>query len=175
MKMRIAYKKMPSLEIDECSGVKLAFLTEVMKRVDMLEIIERDLSGCVLEVIGVDSENMQKINFAHRGKDSATDVLSFPLDVEFVGAVSQHSELGFEKGLNPCLGSVIINTELAGYVAQKLGHSLNDEITLLFIHGLLHILGYDHEVDNGEQRAMEQRIIESLGLGKGLIVREMGE
>lgn len=167
----MTYKKMPSLEIDECSGVELMFLTEVMERVDALGIIERDLSACMLEVIGVDSENMHEINFTHRGKDSTTDVLSFPL--ELAEMVSLESE--FEGGFNPCLGSVIINTELAGCVAQKCGHSLHDEITLLFIHGLLHILGYDHEVDNGEQRAMEQKIIESLGLDKGLIVREMGE
>lgn len=71
-----------------------------------------------------------------------------------------------------CLGSVVINVELAQSVAQRLGHSTQDEIALLFIHGFLHILGYDHEVDNGEQRALEQKIIESLDLGESLIVRE---
>lgn len=173
--MRITYKRMPSLEIDECSGVELVFLTGVIEKMDTLGIIERDLSACVLEVIGVDSESMREINFTHRGKDSTTDVLSFPLDVEFAGVVSENSGSELNGELKPCLGSVIINTELAGCVAKKLEHSLNDEITLLFIHGLLHILGYDHEVDNGEQRAMEQMIVESLGLGRGLIVREMGE
>lgn len=155
---------MPCLEIDEYSGVELGFLSDVMHRIDTFGVIEQDLSAYVLEIIGVDSVEMQEINLAHRGKDSTTDVLSFPLHTQ-----------NLEMGVNTCLGSVIINTELSSLVAQNQGHSLNDEITLLFVHGFLHILGYDHEVDCGEHRALEQRIIESLGLGKGLIVRELGD
>ncbi len=93
-------------------------------------------------------------------------MLSFPLDVS--EGVDSHI---LAKQMKICLGSVVINYELAEQVAKKQGHSTQDEISLLFIHGFLHILGYDHEVDNGEQRALEQKIIESLGLKESLIVR----
>jgi len=52
-----------------------------------------------------------------------------------------------------------------------LGHSYNDEVTLLFIHGLLHLLGFDHEVDNGQMREEERKLIEYFSLPKSLILR----
>jgi probable rRNA maturation factor len=69
------------------------------------------------------------------------------------------------------IGSVVINLDLAKEMATNLNHSTEDEIALLFIHGLLHILGYDHEVDNGEMREMEEKIISKFSLPKSLIVR----
>lgn len=72
------------------------------------------------------------------------------------------------------LGSVVINLDLAELKAAQLGHGRDDETALLFTHGLLHVLGYDHESDDGQMRAKECEIIEKFGLPKSLIVRTEG-
>ena len=112
-----------------------------------------------LELIITNDENIKQLNKEHRGVDKATDVLSFPLeDIDFMP-----------------LGSIVISIDMAKKVANSLGHSVDDEITLLFIHGLLHLLGFDHEVDNGEMREKEEEIIKHFNLPKSLIVRVEGE
>ena len=72
------------------------------------------------------------------------------------------------------LGSVVINLDLVELKAAQLGHGRDDETALLFTHGLLHVLGFDHESDNGQMRAKECEIIEKFRLPKGLIVRTEG-
>lgn len=72
------------------------------------------------------------------------------------------------------LGSVVINLDLVELKAAQLGHGRDDETALLFTHGLLHVLGYDHESDNGQMRAKECEIIEKFRLPKSLIVRTEG-
>ena len=73
--------------------------------------------------------------------------------------------------LHAPLGCIVINTELVAAKAAELGHSEDDETALLFTHGLLHVLGYDHENDAGEMRAKECEAIEKFSLPKSLIVR----
>ena len=87
--------------------------------------------------------------------DKTTDVLSFPID-DFPHAP---------------LGSIVINYELAEQKAKEFGHGAEEEITLLFIHGMLHLLGFDHEVDTGQMRDMEKSWITQYDLPKSLIVR----
>ena len=72
------------------------------------------------------------------------------------------------------LGSVVINLDLAELKAAQLGHGRDDETALLFTHGLLHVLGFDHESDGGQMRAKECEIIEKFRLPKSLIVRTEG-
>ena len=72
------------------------------------------------------------------------------------------------------LGSVVINLDLVELKAAQLGHGADDETALLFTHGLLHVLGYDHENDGGQMRAKECEIIEKFRLPKSLIVRTEG-
>ena len=72
------------------------------------------------------------------------------------------------------LGSVVINLDLVELKAAELGHGRDDETALLFTHGLLHVLGYDHESDDGQMRAKECEIIEKFRLPKSLIVRTEG-
>lgn len=72
------------------------------------------------------------------------------------------------------LGSVVINLDLVELKATQLGHGTDDETALLFTHGLLHVLGYDHESDDGQMRAKECEIIEKFRLPKSLIVRTEG-
>ena len=72
------------------------------------------------------------------------------------------------------LGSVVINLDLVELKAAQLGHGTDDETALLFTHGLLHVLGFDHESDSGQMRAKECEIIEKFRLPKSLIVRTEG-
>lgn len=72
------------------------------------------------------------------------------------------------------LGSVVINLDLVELKAAQLGHGRDDETALLFTHGMLHVLGYDHESDDGQMRAKECEIIEKFCLPKSLIVRTEG-
>ena len=72
------------------------------------------------------------------------------------------------------LGSVVINLDLVELKAVQLGHGRDDETALLFTHGLLHVLGFDHESDDGQMRAKECEIIEKFRLPKSLIVRTEG-
>ena len=172
MTLQTQYTKsspMPRLDIDENSPYKQQ-LENLLLEILNLGLIKGDFSHCNLEVVFVDSKTMREINRTHRGKDSTTDVLSFPLECDF-DFQSLDDTAPFER----LLGSIVINTELAKAMSESYNHTLIDEISLLFIHGFLHILGYDHEVDNGEQRALEQCIIESIGLKQSLIVRVQGD
>ena len=108
-----------------------------------------------IELIITNNSEIQQLNKEFRDKDKPTDVLSFPLeDAPFMP-----------------LGTIVISLDKAKEVAHKLNHKVDDEIALLFIHGLLHLLGYDHEVDKGEMREKEKEIIEHFNLPKSLIIR----
>lgn len=126
---------------------------------DLLQEIAIFLSKKDIELIITDDEEIKHLNSAFRSKDKPTDVLSFPFD-----------DMGIVGGDLP-LGSVVINIEMAKSVSDKIGHSLEAEIALLFIHGCLHLLGYDHENDSGEQRAKEEELINLFNLPKSLIMR----
>ena len=120
-----------------------------------LEDIYNHLTNKDIELILTTDEEIKELNKIHRNKDKATDVLSFPLE---------------DMPQMP-LGSIVISLDTAKRVANELGHSIEEEIKLLFIHGLLHLLGYDHETDNGEMREKEKEIIEKFNLPKSLIIR----
>jgi len=124
----------------------------------LLERIYHEHASRDVELIIIDSHTMHEINHEHRGMDKTTDVLSFPID-DFPHAP---------------LGSILINYELAREKANELGHTHEEEIALLFIHGLLHLLGFDHEVDAGEMREKEACIIQANALPASLIVRTEG-
>jgi probable rRNA maturation factor len=123
--------------------------------VAILEKIATSFTKKPIELLITDNETIQNINKEYRNIDKPTDVLSFPF------TPSKHSPLG----------SIVISSEYVKNVAQKLGHTPTQELTLLFIHGLLHLLGYDHEVDNGEMRLEEEKIIKKYNLPNSLIVR----
>jgi probable rRNA maturation factor len=122
---------------------------------DSLEGILSSLSDKSLEVIVVDNDTIASINAEYRGKNAPTDVLSFPLE-----------DIGMGM-----LGSIVISIDKAIEKSHEFNHSLEDEMKLLFIHGLLHLLGYDHEVDNGQMREKEKEIILKYNLPSSLIVR----
>lgn len=125
----------------------------------ILDIIAQKLTNADIELLLVDSKTMQQINLKERKIDKTTDVLSFPL------RYIPHFPIG----------SIVINTDLAMTKANELGHTIDEEIALLFTHGLLHILGYDHENDDGQMRRKEIEILNELNLPDSLIVRTLDE
>lgn len=123
--------------------------------ISLCEEILNDVSNDDIELILVDSNEIKSLNKEYRGIDKPTDVISFP----------------FEKIPNIPIGSIVINADKVVEKSAEFGHSKDEEFTLLFLHGLLHVLGYDHEKDNGEMRKKEREIIEKFSLPKSLIVR----
>jgi probable rRNA maturation factor len=124
--------------------------------ISSLEKIAQTLTKKDIELLVVKNDEIQVLNKEHRKIDKATDVLSFPLDYDFP---------------NMPLGSIVISTDFVEEKSKEYGHSFNEEFSLLFIHGILHLLGYDHEVDDGEHRAKEEELIKKFKLPDSLIVR----
>jgi len=124
---------------------------------EALEKIALSLSNKEVELIITGDATIQALNHTHRGKDTPTDVLSFPL--ESVG-----------QAMMP-LGSIVIAESFIRRKAIELGHTPQEELSLLFIHGMLHLLGYDHENDEGQMREKEKMLIGQFGLPQSLIVR----
>jgi probable rRNA maturation factor len=104
----------------------------------------------------VPDARVQALNRRFRRKNTPTDVLSFPAD---------------ERGY---LGDVVIAAGVATRQARDAGHSLQTELRVLALHGLLHLLGYDHETDDGRMARMERRLRVKGGLREGLIERAPG-
>jgi len=129
----------------------------------ILEDIVKIHTSREIDLIVCYNVTIQKYNKEYRGKDQATDVLSFPIENDII----------IDNDIIP-LGSIIISIDFVHDKAREFNHSSTDEFTLLFIHGLLHLLGYDHEEDNGEMREMEESIIREMNLPKSLIVRTEG-
>ncbi len=123
-----------------------------------LQKITTSLTKKDIELIIISNDEIQQINKEYRDIDKPTDVLSFPYE---------------DMPMSP-LGSIVISADLVTAKAEELGHTKENEFALLFIHGLLHLLGYDHEIDNGEMRQEEERLIDALNLPKSLIVRTQG-
>lgn len=103
-----------------------------------------------------DNENIHKINLEHRGIDRPTDVLSFPM-IEFDEDGNADS-LDFEyDGDLVMLGDIVISTEQAVLQAKEFGHSIKRELAFLCAHSMLHLLGYDHEVSEEDEKIMFQK------------------
>lgn len=140
--------------------------TKITVSIDLLEKIAQSLTSREIELIVTDNKTIQALNSEHRSKNNVTDVLSFPIDSDFVD-----SDFGKETVPGMPLGSIVISTDLVKEKSAEFGHTVEDELSLLFIHGLLHLLGFDHEVDHGGMRKKEKEIIETFNLPSSLIVR----
>lgn len=135
--------------------------TDLPVNIKILEKIALSLSVKEIELMIIDDKTMQSLNFKYRNKNYKTDVLSFPIEAPF----TEQSIFGMP------LGSIVISADLVKEKADEFGHTIQDELSLLFIHGLLHLLGFDHETDDGEMRMREKEIIEAFELPSSLIVR----
>jgi len=111
-----------------------------------------------IELIITTNSEIQQLNKQYRQIDKATDVLSFPYE---------------DMPMAP-LGTIIISKDFVIEKAKEFGHTQNDEFSLLFIHGLLHLLGFDHEIDDGQMREKEEELIKKFYLPSSLIVRTEG-
>ncbi|MDR3162313.1 MAG: rRNA maturation RNase YbeY [Helicobacteraceae bacterium] len=121
-----------------------------------LEEIAARLSEKTIELILTSDEEIEKLNVEFRSVDKATDVLSFPTEGFFAAP----------------LGSVVISIDTAKRQAEEFGHSIESEIAILFLHGVLHLLGYDHESDEGEMIAAENALQKEFSLPTALIERQ---
>jgi probable rRNA maturation factor len=102
-----------------------------------------------LAVVLAGDRTLRTLNARYRGKDKPTDVLSFPGP-------------GGEEGL----GDVVISLETAARNARALGRTLPQELDVLALHGFLHVLGYDHETDDGTMDRLERRLRRKLLPGR---------
>ncbi len=105
----------------------------------------------------VGDREMARMNEAFRGKFFTTDVLSFPWQGDREGSAGGGEFANF-------LGDVVISAETARRSARAAGQSVQRELAWLILHGLLHLLGYDHETDSGEMTALEHSLRRRLGL-----------
>jgi probable rRNA maturation factor len=115
------------------------------------------LKGIVSVLLTTDAA-IKKLNRNFRGKNKATDVLSFPASGVSRGEVA---------------GDLAISVDTARKQSGEQGHSLSVEIRVLILHGLLHLAGYDHETDNGEMARCERTLRARLALPLGLIERSI--
>ncbi len=99
----------------------------------------------------VDNEQIHELNREYRNVDRPTDVLSFPMDDEDL------------------LGDIVISLERAQEQAQEYGHSFRREVAFLFVHSVLHLLGYDHETSEEDEKLMfahQEAILRKMGIGR---------
>ena len=135
----------------------------------MAERILSDLGchECELSLLLLDDDEMQQLNRDYLSRDYPTNVLAFPM-VPMSGEAKEHLH-------PPLLGDVVISTETAELEAQERGVTLEEEFALLLVHGILHLLGHDHEgapEAASQMHAKEQEILIQLGLGDTGLVGE---
>ncbi|MDJ0839552.1 MAG: rRNA maturation RNase YbeY [Acidobacteriota bacterium] len=109
----------------------------------------RDLCTCLdvddpeLAVLVTTDERVRGLNHQYRDRDKTTDVLSFPSGAPYL------------EGEPRYLGDIVISASQARRQAEEIGHGLGQELRFLLLHGVLHLLGYDHETDNGEMMELQ--------------------
>ena len=119
-----------------------------------LEAVAPARARGIVAIALVGDATMRRLNRRYAGRDRATDVLSFPSD-----------------GPEGVLGDIAIATGVARRQARDAGHAYGQELRVLALHGLLHLLGYDHHADDGRMARLESRLRRKGGLRAGLIER----
>ncbi|MBS4194722.1 rRNA maturation RNase YbeY [Lederbergia citri] len=147
--------------IDETKQLSETDIELIEKLLNYAAEEEHIENGTELSVMIVSNDEIQKINKEYRGKDYATDVISFAME-----------ELGEDepeiKGaeMPRMLGDIIISFEKAQEQANDYGHSFSRELGFLTIHGFLHLLGYDHIEEEDEKKMFKRQneLLEGYGL-----------
>ncbi len=114
----------------------------------------------IVSVTFTDNEGIRSLNKEYRDKDSATDVLSFPM-------YTMEPDDMPEEGMAAELGDIVLSLERADEQAKEFGHSFERETAFLTVHSTLHLLGYDHELseeDDADMRRRQKEIMENIGL-----------
>jgi probable rRNA maturation factor len=117
-----------------------------------------------LSVAIISDGRVRALNRVYRGLDRATDVLSF-------ASGSLKTPAAKTRASSPFLGDIVIAHGVASRQARRAGHALGVELRILALHGLLHLLGYDHDRDRGTMARVERRLRIKGGLGDALIER----
>ena len=127
-----------------------------------LEHLGLDFSP-VISISFVDNKYIHKINKKYRDVDKETDVISFA----FLDDDENRDNTLHSKGVVP-LGDIYISVDKAKEQAESYGHSLERELSFLYVHGLLHLLGYDHqnEVEEKEMFGVQEEILNKLGVSR---------
>jgi probable rRNA maturation factor len=146
--------------------VRIAGLSSWLRRVAPGSA--RGLLGIAL----ISDRRLRALNRTYRHKDRATDVLSFPSEPQSrPGSGRDRARVSAASVVEAFLGEIVIARGVARRQARAAGHSELTELRVLALHGLLHLLGYDHEMDDGRMRRVEQRLRRKGGLREGLIER----
>jgi probable rRNA maturation factor len=129
--------------------------------------IEHVTDEVELSVVLVDDPYIQELNAQYRGKDCPTDVLSFAMEEGEDDQTYPGQDLGFRL-----LGDIVVSLETAERQAKEFGHSFEREVAFLVVHGMLHLLGYDHgdeENDPGLElmQQKQESALTRLGLARG--------
>lgn len=139
---------------------KLKMLTR--RAVEAVIEYEQYNNACEVSITYTDNQQIQALNMQYRGVDRPTDVLSFPM-MDFSGESVE--PVADEPVVS--LGDIVISLEKAAEQANEYGHSFEREVAFLTVHSMLHLLGYDHETgedDERDMRARQRAVMEVLGL-----------
>ena len=132
----------------------------------LIELINKAVEACLtyegwdmdyeVSLSLVDNHEIQALNHTYRGKDYATDVLSFPL-------IEEDQGLNLEEKL---LGDIVISVEKAAEQAREYNHSFEREMGFLVVHSMFHLMGYDHDHDEAtvDMRKREEAVLSAINL-----------
>ncbi len=143
----------------------IALLENILQKAGEMEGIEEGEVALTF----VDNERIHELNLEYRGIDRPTDVLSFAMneagedELDIIYEVEEDEEL---EDVPDVLGDIIISVTRAQEQAVEYGHSLNRELGFLFVHGFLHLLGYDHqdEASEAEMMSKQEKVLAQVGL-----------
>ena len=136
---------------NELTAGQTALLSRVINAVKMHEGLADD---CEVSISFINTDEIRELNRDYRGKDTATDVLSFPVSNNLTVGAGQF------------LGDIVICLEIAKQQAIDYGHSFERELSFLVVHGLLHLLGYDHETNETEMFSVQDKILSTLNINR---------
>lgn len=142
-----------------------ALVTQVAEKVLEFEGVQEEYE---ISISFVNNEEIRSLNKEYRGIDKETDVLSFPM-LDFIEDEQEEEEEGAEYiDEELALGDIVISMEKVMEQSKEYGHSFNRELAFLLVHGMLHLLGYDHEVEatEGDIFEKQEEILKELNLTK---------
>ncbi|MFT9596271.1 rRNA maturation RNase YbeY [Mesobacillus sp.] len=149
--------------LDEINELKQEEINEIEKLLNYTAEKEDVEEGSELSVTFVSNERIQEINREYRDKDRPTDVISFALEEMGEGELEIVGD-----GIPRILGDIIISIPRAREQAEEYNHSFMRELGFLAVHGLLHLLGYDHMNEQDEKQMFDRQkeILDGYGLGR---------
>ena len=141
----------------DINGMLTEAQTELLNRV-VLAVVESmlDINATEVSVSFLGIDEIRALNRDYRGKDTATDVLSFPVSDEFF------------MGQDKPLGDIVICMDIARQQAEEYGHSIERELAFLVAHGMLHLFGFDHDTPEDEAKMIkaQDEILGQLGISR---------